>query len=67
MAGKVGAHDVGAGLRVLVLLDQVGEGLVHELLKLPPFLLGQLAHSGQGLGIDLGSKFLTDLGHGGHP
>ena len=53
------AADVWARPGVLVLLNQVGEGLVHESLKLAAFLVGELVHGREDFRIDLGGEFIA--------
>lgn len=41
VAGAISAHDVGPGRGLLSLLDQIGEGFVHQGLELPALLLAK--------------------------
>jgi hypothetical protein len=45
------------------LLDQVGKGLFHQSLQLPPFLSRDGAHLVQKLAVDLCRKLLPPMGH----
>lgn len=54
MAGQVCIYRVRARPGILVLFDEVGEGLVHERLKLAAFALGKRSHRRQDFGINLG-------------
>jgi hypothetical protein len=59
MTGLINRHDMSAGPGLLPLLDQIGERLIDQSLKLPPFALRKVTHLSQDFRIYLGCELLT--------
>ncbi len=63
MARLIDRHDVGARPDPAAPLDQVGQRLINQGLKLPSLAARKVAYGGQNLRIHPGSEFLSTAGH----